>query len=262
MGLYMTFLAFVDRYYGDEFFKVADDWRVSVPCRVASVLTILSSETSLLLILFITIDRYLVLVFPFSLKHFKKLSASVVVIGIWCITLPLSLSASIFADVDSEFYELSDVCIGLPLDTRPGSYKVKTNVSQDTITTSHFTFNVLSGSKNSSRYFPLVIYLGLNFSLASSVVVFYITIFISVRKARKAAQKTQKVRDDIIMALRMTGVAMVNCLCWLPVIIVSILSQTNLISVPLELYVWTVVFILPINAALNPFVYTISFLFG
>ena len=112
MGFYMTFLAFVDRYYGDEFFKVADDWRVSVPCRVASVLTILSSETSLLLILFITIDRYLVLVFPFSLKHFKKLSASVVVIGIWCTTLPLSLSASIFADVDSDFYELSDVCIG------------------------------------------------------------------------------------------------------------------------------------------------------
>ena len=138
---------------------------------------------------------------------------------------------------------------------------MKTNVSQDTITASHFTFNVLSGSKN-SRYFSLVIYLGLNFSLASSVVVFYITIFISVRKARKAVQKTQKVRDDIIMALRMTGVAMVICLCWLLVIIVSILSQTNLISVPLELYVWTVVFILPINAALNPFVYTISFLFG
>ena len=261
MGLYMTFLASVDRYYGDEFFKVADDWRVSGPCRVASVLTVLSSETSLLLILFITIDRYLVLVFPFSVKHFKKLSASVVVIGIWCITLPISLSASIFADVDSDFYELSDVCIGLPLVTRPGSYDLKINTSQNTSTaiTPLFEFNVPSGYK-SSWYFSFVIYLGLNFCVSSVIVVLYIIVFLYVRKARKAAQKTRKVEDDIIMALRMTGVAMVNGLCWLPVTIVSILSQTNLISAPLELYIWTVVFILPLNAALNPYVYTLSLL--
>ena len=262
MGFYMIFLASVDRYYGDEFFIVSDDWRVSIPCRIASTLAILSSETSLLLILFITFDRYLVLVFPFSLeKHFKKLSATIAVIGIWCITLPLSLSASFLADVDSDFYELSDVCIGLPLVTRPASYKVKThNISHDTITAPLFTVNVPSGS-DSSWYFSLVVYLGLNFCLASIIVVCYTIIFVSVRNSRRAVRKTRQVTDDIIMALRMIWVAMVNSLCWLPVTIVSILSQADLISVPLELYVWTVVFILPINAALNPYVYTISLMF-
>ena len=260
MGVYMLLLASVDAYFGNEFYKFSDLWRVSSFCRLASFLTIVSSETSLFLLFFITIDRFLVLLFPFSTYHFKKVSALILVVGIWCITLSLSSAPSILADPDSNFYALSDVCIGLPLVTRPTKYKVATSGMDDEIAYRTFDINVPSGSKV-SWYFSVVVFLGINFILTSTIFVMYVVIFVSVRKSRRAVQKTPKIKQEIMMALRMTSVTMTNCMCWLPVTILGILSQTEMISITLEIYTWAVVFILPTNASLNPYLYTLSLLY-
>ena len=255
MGVYMLLLAGADAYYGAEFYKFSDDWRASIPCRVASVFTLLSGETSLLLLTFITIDRFMCLVFPFSRKQFKKFSATVVVAGIWCVTLPLSLTASILANPDSDFYELSDVCIGLPLVTRTSRAEVMSSEKQSSIISRMFDAD--SSGSNKSWYFSIIVFLGVNSALSVTIFVLYIIIVLSVIRARWTAHVT-KIKQEIMMALRMIALALTNCFCWIPVIILSILSQTEIISVSLDMYVWSVVFILPINPSLNPYLYTIS----
>ena len=259
MGIYMLFLAIVDAYYGDEFYRFSDSWRVSVLCRVAGLLALLSSETSLLLLTFITIDRFLCCVFPFSFHHFAKFSVCVIVVGIWFITITMSFSAVALADPDGDFYALSDVCIGLPLVTRPKIYDVASSVVAGFSNSHSFNIPVTSGFKN-TWYFSTSVFLGLNFLMVLVIPILYVVIFISVTKASRAAQSTKNIKREVVIAFRMTLVVMTNCLTWLPVIIMGILSQTGLISVSLDMYVWSVVIILPINASFNPFLYTISVL--
>ena len=261
MGIYMLLLSVTDAYYGEEFYKISDDWRVSVPCKVASVLAILSSETSLFLLTLITIDRYMILVFPFNPKHFRKLSAIIAVSGIWVFTITLSLTASVLADSNSDFYELSDVCIGLPLNRRHTDFEKETVSSGISDIDRLLKFFVPLSSKT-FEYFSLIVFLGLNFFLTTAITILYVIIFSRVRKTRRAAQQSPRIKEEIIIALRMTTVTMTNCFCWLPITFLGILSQFELISIPLEMYVWSVVFILPINASLNPYLYTVSLVYG
>ncbi len=249
MGIYMLFLAIADAYYGDKFYKYSNEWRVGYPCRMASFLVILTSETTLLLLVFTTADRFSRLVFPFSINHMETLSAIVSVVAIWCFTIPLSVLTSVFAAPDSDFYELSDVCIGLPFLTRGmGSFEM-------TSTNEAFDIPTPSDSMTAS-YFALVIFLALNLFLTCIIVTLYTIAFFAVRKSGRAAQQTPNIKQEMKMALRMSVVAVSNCMCWLPVIILSGLSQAGYISVSLDVYVWSVIFILPINASLNPIMYT------
>ncbi len=258
MAIYMLLLATADVYYGDEFYKFSDDWRLSISCRIANGLVLLSSETSLFLLMLITLDRFLGLVFPFSTHQFTKFSTIIAVVAVWCITLPMSILASTFADPESNVYELSDVCIGLPLTMRPASYEIKSDNVGDDTTDVVFEIPSSEGSKK-SRYFSLVIFLGINFFLTILIIVFYVTIYVSVIKSRREAQESPRIKEELVIASRMTALVMTNCMCWLPVIILGILSQSEYILVSLDVYVWAVVFILPINASINPYLYTIIF---
>ena len=258
MGIYMLFLAITDTYYGDEFYIISNVWRKSIPCRFASFLVLVSGETSLILLTFITIDRFLSCVFPFSTNHFQKFSTTFAVSTTWGLTIIGSVLASVFADPDGDFYALSDVCIGLPFLTRLGGLKIESSTVESSISSRIFDLPV-STNKNTSWYFSIALFLGLNFLLSILILVLYIVIFLAVRKTSRAAQKSPNIKKEMLMAMRMTVVVMTNCLCWLPVVILGILSQSGTISVSLDLIVWTVVFILPLNASLNPyFVYNIN----
>ncbi len=135
---------------------------------------------------------------------------------------------------------------------RPESYKQDTNEID-------FQIPTREGLQN-SRYFSLVvIFLGVNMLLTILLIQSYMVIFLSVLKSRRQARASTRMKEEVIIALRMTALIMTNCMCWLPIIIVGILSQIEYISVSLDVYIWSVVFILPINASSNPYLYTILF---
>ncbi|XP_072043555.1 uncharacterized protein [Amphiura filiformis] len=59
------------------------------------------------------------------------------------------------------------------------------------------------------------------------------------------------------MAMKMLFLVGTDFVCWMPVIVLGILSTCNIIIISPIVYVWTAVFILPINSSLNPYLYTI-----
>ncbi|XP_022109475.1 slit homolog 1 protein-like [Acanthaster planci] len=68
-----------------------------------------------------------------------------------------------------------------------------------------------------------------------------------------------KARDEeeMSVALRMAVIVGTDFCCWMPVIVMGLLSQTGAVIIQPHMYAWTVVFILPINSSLNPYLYTI-----
>ena len=58
MGVYMLIIAGVDQYYNQYFPLHAEKWRKSSLCKVAGVLSVLSSEASLFFLTVISIERF------------------------------------------------------------------------------------------------------------------------------------------------------------------------------------------------------------
>ncbi|CAL4117272.1 unnamed protein product [Meganyctiphanes norvegica] len=59
------------------------------------------------------------------------------------------------------------------------------------------------------------------------------------------------------MARRMTLIVVTDAACWLPIIMLGIISLVG-VKIPPQVFAWVAVFILPLNAAVNPLLYTLA----
>ncbi|XP_072017296.1 G-protein coupled receptor GRL101-like [Amphiura filiformis] len=257
MGIYMLILASVDLYYGDEYFVYSDQWRSSKLCKFASFLSLLSSEASVFFITLISIDRFICILFPFGKFKFRSVSTKVAAVIIWAIAFVLGLVPTLQAGPQSDLYDLSDVCIGLPLITRPSSYSIQSSDVGGPDSGRSFDLPVPDKFKP-AWYYSIAIFLGINLVCFLGIFVCYVVMFIAVKMSRKEVQQNNSQRDDIRIAIKMGAIVGTDFICWMPVIIMGILSQTGAAVIPLEMYTWSVVFILPINSSLNPYLYTIA----
>ena len=257
MGVYMVILASVDLYYGDEYFIHSDVWRSSSLCKIESFLSLLSSEASILFITLITLDRFICIMFPFSRFKFRTNSIKTAIALIWIAAFLLGFIPTYFAGSDSDFYDLSDVCIGLPLITRPASFNIESSDIDGFTSGRSFDLPVPDEFKP-AWYFSIAIFLGLNLACFLFIFICYIVIFIHVNLMSKEIKQVSNRNDDLKIAIRMAAIVGTDFLCWMPVIIAGILSQTGAVVIPLQMYTWSVVFILPINSSLNPYLYTIA----
>ena len=79
-------------------------------------------------------------------------------------------------------------------------------------------------------------------------------------KARHpGAVRSTNLNKESAMAKRLVFIVMTDFCCWMPIIIISILSLTGNFEDPDKIaYVWIAVFVLPLNSSLNPILYTFS----
>jgi hypothetical protein len=90
MGVYVTIIGVADWVFEGRYLHNDLVWTRSKACKTAGFLFLLSSEVSALTILLITIDRFIVLSFPFSRLRFGRFSASVACLASWCIGVVLA----------------------------------------------------------------------------------------------------------------------------------------------------------------------------
>ena len=65
-------------------------------------------------------------------------------------------------------------------------------------------------------------------------------------------------QQQIKLTTKVTAIVATDFCCWFPVIILGILVQLRVITLPPSVYAWCVTFVLPINSAINPYLYTIT----
>nr|XP_012320935.1 relaxin receptor 2 isoform X2 [Aotus nancymaae] len=231
MGVYLFFVGFFDIKYRGQYQKYALLWMESVQCRLMGFLAMLSTEVSVLLLTYLTLEKFLVIVFPFSNIRPGKRQTSVILICIWMAGFLIAVIPFWNEDYFGNFYGKNGVCFPLYYDQ-----------TEDI------------GSKG----YSLGIFLGVNL-LAFLIIVFsYITMFCSIQKtALQTAEVKNHIGRDMAVANRFFFIVFSDAICWIPVFVIKILSLFQ-VEIPDTMTSWIVIFFLPVNSALNPILYTLT----
>ena len=104
MAVYLALIGGADWVFRGSYAWQDEWWRNSPVCMIAGILSLLSCECSAIMILLITIDRFIVLHFPFTQHRFRRFSAIMTCIAVWfvcaiIVTIPLLSEARM-----SKFY--------------------------------------------------------------------------------------------------------------------------------------------------------------
>ena len=236
MGIYLLIIAVKDVQWQGEYFKHDINWRSGVTCALTGVLSMLSSEVSVLMLTLITTDRLICIVFPFKMRRMNRGNAYIIVAVIWIFGTLLSVIPMFGLDYFYDdkryvgFYGKSAVCLPLQL----------------------------SSDRQAGWEYAVGIFIALNFASFVYILTAYIVMFFSVRNVAKNIRSTHISRESQ-MARRMAFIILTDFLCWMPVIVIGMLSLIGKFHDPeKQAYVWIAVFVLPVNSSINPILYTFS----
>ena len=261
MGLYMIIVASADIYYGEYFPMKSETWRTGITCRVAGSLSIASTELSVLFLMLISIDRFICIKYPYSNNKMGKRSTVVLAVLTWLFSLALGIIPSILAGRNFKFYDNSHVCIGLPLSlTKTYSFDHHNTLTapSDTLLVGRETFDTQFTGLVNGLYFSTAIFLGLNSICYLIILGCYIEIVRAVTKSAKQSGRTPDMDEQIRLTSKVTAIVATDFMCIFPIIVLGILVQARVIELPPSVYAWSVTFVLPINSAINPYMYTIA----
>ncbi|XP_070203110.1 G-protein coupled receptor GRL101-like [Littorina saxatilis] len=226
MGIYMMVIGVADVQFRGEYVAQENGWKSSVTCTVAGFLSFVSSEVSAFVVCLITLDRVLVICFPFhSHLHLSHVVTVILCCGAWvlgCVLAAVPLLAGL------EFYGQNGICVPLPI-----------------------TRQQFSGQR-----YAFAVFIVLNFVLFLAIGVGQAVIYSAVRNSSKAAGNQMRERD-MALARRLLVVVLTDFCCWFPIGLLGLLAARGA-PVPGVVNVWAAIFVLPLNSALNPFLYTLN----
>ena len=227
MGIYLAIIGVADRVYLGTYLWNDISWKSSSLCTTAGVLSLVSSEVSAFIIFLITLDRFLALQFPFSQLHFHRKSALIVCLVVWTAGVVIAAIPVLPNTSHWNFFGQNAICNPLP------------------ITRKNFA----------GRSYAFAVMIVLNFALFVLIALGQVFIYWSVQKnSMKGSSSSNK---DLALARRLIAIAVSDFLCWFPVGLVGMLASSGF-HISGEVNVAMAVFVLPLNAAVNPFLYTIS----
>jgi hypothetical protein len=228
MGVYLVIIGAADVTFQGRYARYEWNWLNSVACKVAGFLSLVSSEVSALIILLITLDRFLVLRFPFSNARFGNRSALAACLATWLLGFLLAVVPLLPVTSRWQFYSQTGICIPLPV------------IRQDF----------------AGRSYSTGVMIIFNFVLFLLIAAGQAFIYWSVQKNAMAADTTRKTQDATI-ARRLITVAVTDFMCWFPICLCGLLALSG-VPIPGEVSVAMAIFVLPLNSALNPFLYTFN----
>ncbi|XP_062589229.1 uncharacterized protein LOC134250886 [Saccostrea cucullata] len=229
MGVYLIIIASADGHYRGRYIWNDLHWRNSITCQIAGMLATISSETSVCLLCLITVDRLIAVKFPFGQFRFTRKRAIFSIGVLWSTTVGMAAIPLIPGGYfQGEFYSRSVVCLALPLTRdRPAGWEYST-----------------------------AIFIILNFLLFVIIALGQCLIYTEISQTTTKIKSTKR-NQDMAIARGLFLVVLSDFVCWFPVGIMGLLAlKGHVISG--EVYAWVAVFILPINSALNPFLYSFA----
>ncbi|OXB62662.1 hypothetical protein ASZ78_006481 [Callipepla squamata] len=230
MGVYLFVIGAFDLKYSGEYNRHAQGWMASVPCQLVGSLAMLSSEVSVLLLTYMTLEKYFSIVFPFSHRRAGRKQTASVLAAIWLLGLSLSVVPLCCKESFGNYYGRNGVCFPLQSEL---------------------------GERPSARGFSTTIYLGLNLAAFITIVFAYTGMFYSIRITACRTAESSVCPRDVAIAKRFFFIVFTDALCWIPIFLLKLLSLLQ-VEIPGTIASWVVIFILPINSALNPILYTIT----
>ena len=190
MGVYMVIISSADLYYKQMF--PSELWRLSFVCKFAGTLSVLSSEASVLFVTLISLDRFLGIKFPFSTYRIGGRRSRILSLVLWLIALTISILSTILSSISPDWYDVSEVCTGLPLSRKNVNEKrfreyglgIRDQNGEERFINS--SYSVVTGHQP-DMYFGIAIFTALNSICFIVICVCYSGIFLTTIKNSKAS---------------------------------------------------------------------------
>ena len=237
MGVYLLIIAIKDLQWKGEYFQHDVAWRRGNLCRFAGALSMLSSEVSVLMLLAVTMDRLICVVFALRMRPLSIRSVRIICTCIWLIGIVISFipwtGISYFQDSERGigFFGSSAVCLPLQL----------------------------SEGKPAGWEYSTAFFITLNGVAFLFILTAYVLIFWTALRLIHSSSVRHMVKAESTRATRLFFIVLTDFFCWMPIIILGILSLTGDFRDPKhDAKVWIAVFVLPVNSAINPILYTFS----
>ncbi|CAG0880697.1 unnamed protein product [Darwinula stevensoni] len=229
MGLYLFVIGGVDFTLPGRYNSYSLVWRSSGMCSLAGALAMLSTQVSVLVLAFLSLDRVLVVGVAFPSYQLDMKHARTILAAIWLLGFALALFP-VFAWNVVEYYGAgSGMCFPL-----------------------HITDPYMKGWEYSA-----IVFFGINLLSLLVIVVSYSWMWMAIFRTRKNVDMGLRASNDWVFLVRFFLVVATDCLCWIPVIILKIVSIL-LVHIPESVVSPILVVFLPLNSALNPLIYTFS----
>ncbi|XP_076448549.1 G-protein coupled receptor GRL101-like [Babylonia areolata] len=231
MGVFMAVIGAADQMYMGNYVWRDTEWRRSPVCQLAGLIALLSSEVSTFLVCLVTLDRFLAIRFPFRKLRFGPTSGHVVGAVAWVFGLCLAGVPLLPVTSHWKFYGQAGICVPLP------------------ITRVHFP----------GKSYAFGVMIVLNSVLFVLLVIGNVFIYRSIQQHKMDVAESSGTSKDVTIARRLLTVVMSDFVCWFPICLLGLLAEGDF-PVSGEVNVAMAIIVLPINSALNPFLYTFNIL--
>lgn len=195
MGLYLCIIGVQDFRYRKVYHTIAQEWVESYMCIATGILAMISSEVSILIMTFMSVERFLLIADPFG-GHQKLNSdnVSVTLFTIWLIGCTIAIVPVILWRSSTSFYGIySGTCFPLHLQEKyPLGWQ-----------------------------YSAFIFIGMNMVLLILIAILYTALLVSIYRTRKA---TPLAVLDCEFAIRFFFIVLTDATCWIPIIICKLLA--------------------------------------
>uniref|UniRef100_A0A8C6KAV9 Relaxin family peptide receptor 1 n=1 Tax=Nothobranchius furzeri TaxID=105023 RepID=A0A8C6KAV9_NOTFU len=231
MGIYLFMIGAYDLKFRGEYNRHAQAWMDSSQCQVIGSLAMLSTEVSVLLLTYLTLEKYICIVYPFHYLTPGWRRTVSILTGIWVFGFIVAFLPLACKGLFRNFYGTNGVCFPLHSEQPETPW---------------------------AHVYSIVIFLGLNLVAFLIIVFSYASMFYNIqRTGTQTTMYSNHIKKEVTIAKRFFSIVITDSLCWIPIFILKILSLLQ-VEIPGTISSWVVIFILPINSALNPILYTLT----
>lgn len=113
MGVYLFVIGAYDLKFRGEYNRHAQAWMDSLPCQVVGSLAMLSTEVSVLLLTYLTLEKYICIVYPFRYLTPGRRRTVTILVAIWILGFIIAFLPLVCKGVFRNFYGTNGVCFPL-----------------------------------------------------------------------------------------------------------------------------------------------------
>lgn len=160
MGVYLAFIGYMDAYYRGSYHENSGEWIKSWKCTFIGVLAMTSSEVSILILTFMSIERFLLISDPFGHHRIDTKNVILSLYIIWLLGLFIAILPVILFHSSTKFYAIYNGPTCFPL----------------------FIDEVYPTGWMYSAF----VFIGINFALFLLIAILYTALIFSIYRTRRA----------------------------------------------------------------------------
>ncbi|RDD37320.1 G-protein coupled receptor GRL101-like protein [Trichoplax sp. H2] len=230
MSIYLLTIGIANLIYSDGDFGLhSENWLSNPGCHIACLLVIISTLMSVLIMAIISVDRFICIAYPFSTANLSLKVARITLGLVWLIIISFSSIPVMFSI------------------NQPGHLRI-------------YAYNSMCMPNNYRGIFNatwMISYLSITVIVWIIMIALYTRIFMAVQQSSKGIRKSS-LNDNKILAIRLSLILISDLISWLPYLYITIsglILEGKVDTITLQ---FIATFTLPLNSAINPFLYTLT----